>query len=353
MKIKLIGDVKTVMSNPDSKHNYFGWPTAVRLQNGKIAVVASGFRLGHVCPFGKAVISYSDDEGETFTYPCPVIDTPLDDRDGGILAYGKSNVIVTSFTNTRKFQRESTDNPYILSYLDTVTGEEEEKYLGVTYRVSTDFGVTFGKIKKSPVSNPHGPLELPSGELLWVGRPFDRTDGDILRAYLQDKKGEFHYLGCIENIKNKNGEEATSCEPHTILLNDGSLLTHMRVQKAGYYTIFQSKSSDGGRTWTKPRQILSDMGGVPPHLFRHSSGLLLCTYGYVEEPFGVGVMISCDEGENWETGHTLYTNPVSNDCGYPSTVELSDGSLFTVFYGTPNEGEQSIVMSQKWRIEND
>ena len=192
MKIKLIGDVKTVMSNPDSKHNYFGWPTAVRLQNGKIAVVASGFRLGHVCPFGKAVISYSDDEGETFTYPCPVIDTPLDDRDGGILAYGKSNVIVTSFTNTRKFQRESTDNPYILSYLDTVTGEEEEKYLGVTYRVSTDFGVTFGKIKKSPVSNPHGPLELPSGELLWVGRPFDRTDGDILRAYLQDKKGEFH-----------------------------------------------------------------------------------------------------------------------------------------------------------------
>ena len=218
MKIKLIGEVKTVMSNPDSKHNYFGWPTVCRLQNGKIAVVASGFRLGHVCPFGKTVISYSEDEGETFTNPCPVIDTPLDDRDGGILAYGKSNVIVTSFTNTRKFQRESTDNPYIHAYLDTVTDEEEQKYLGVTYRVSTDYGVTFGEIKKSPVSNPHGPLELASGELLWVGRPFDRTDGDIIRAYLQDKNGEFHYLGCIENIKNPKGENATSCEPHTILL---------------------------------------------------------------------------------------------------------------------------------------
>ena len=102
MKIKLLGQVRTVMSNPDSKHNYFGWPTAVRLQNGKIAVVASGFRLGHVCPFGKTVISYSEDEGETFTYPAPVIDTPLDDRDGGILAYGKSGVIVTSFNNTRE-----------------------------------------------------------------------------------------------------------------------------------------------------------------------------------------------------------------------------------------------------------
>jgi len=353
MKIKLLGEVKTVMSNPDSKHNYFGWPTAVRLQNGKIAVVASGFRLGHVCPFGKTVISYSEDEGETFTAPAPVIDTPLDDRDGGILAYGKSNVVVTSFTNTRKFQRESTDNPYILSYLDTVTDEEEAKYLGVTYRVSTDFGVTFGEIKKSPVSNPHGPLEMPDGRLLWVGRPFDRTDGDILRAYIQDKNGDFEYLGCIENIKNIKGEPATSCEPHTILLKDGSLLTHMRVQNAGYYTVFQSESSDGGKTWTKPRQLLSDMGGVPPHLFRHSSGLLLCTYGYVEEPFGVGVMFSRDEGKTWDTGYTLYTNPVNNDCGYPSTVQLSDGSLLTVFYGTPEEGAQSIVMSQKWRIEND
>ena len=354
LKIKLIGEVKTVMSNPDSKHNYFGWPTAARLQNGKIAVVASGFRLRHVCPFGKTVISYSEDEGETFTYPAPVIDTPLDDRDGGILAYGEKNVIVTSFNNTAGFQREYAENdPYSHAYLNTIAKEDEAKYLGVTYRVSEDCGVTFGEIKKSPVSNPHGPLEMPNGELLWMGRPFDKTDGDYLKAYIQDKNGDFRYLGGIEDIYNKDGEKALSCEPHTILLKDGSLLTHMRVQKAGYYTIFQSKSSDGGKNWTKPRQLLSDMGGVPPHLFRHSSGLLLCTYGYVEEPFGVGVMFSLDEGETWETGHTLYTNPVSNDCGYPSTVELCDGSLLTVFYGTPNEGEQSIVMSQKWRIEND
>ena len=89
MKITLIGEPRIVMSNPDGKHKYFGWPTAARLQNGKIAVVASGFRLAHVCPFGKTVISYSEDEGQTFTKPSPVIDTPLDDRDGGILAYGE------------------------------------------------------------------------------------------------------------------------------------------------------------------------------------------------------------------------------------------------------------------------
>ena len=82
MKIIPIGKPEIVMSNPMSKHKYFGWPTVNRLQNGKIAVVASGFRRRHVCPFGKAVISYSEDEGKTYTMPAPVIDTVLDDRDG-------------------------------------------------------------------------------------------------------------------------------------------------------------------------------------------------------------------------------------------------------------------------------
>ena len=99
MKIQKIGEPKIIISNPDSYHNYFAWPTVSRLQNGKIAVVASGFRLAHVCPFGKAVISYSENEGESSTVPAPIIDTPLDDRDAGILAFGESNVIVTSFNN--------------------------------------------------------------------------------------------------------------------------------------------------------------------------------------------------------------------------------------------------------------
>lgn len=351
MKIKLLGEVKTVMSNPDSKHNYFGWPTVCRLQNGKIAVVASGFRLGHVCPFGKTVISYSEDEGETFTYPAPVIDTPLDDRDGGILAYGKSNVIVTSFTNTRKFQRESTDNPYVHAYLDTVTDEEEEKYLGASYRISTDCGVTFGEIKKCPVTIPHGPLELPDGSLMFIGRPFNHREvKDSIKAYRLSDNGKLELVGEIEDVFNDKGEKATSCEPHSIVLKDGSILTQMRVQLAGYFTIFQSESHNGGRTWSKPKQILSDFGGAPPHLMRHSSGRLVSSYCLREKPYAVRVMISEDEGKTWDIDHDIYVNAVSPDMGYPSTVELKDNTLLTVFYAIPKEGEKAIIMSQKWNF---
>ena len=89
MQIELIGKPKKIMSNPYSRHGYFAWPTVARLQDGKIMAGASGFRIEHICPFGKAVISYSFDNGETYTPPAPVIDTPLDDRDVGICTFGK------------------------------------------------------------------------------------------------------------------------------------------------------------------------------------------------------------------------------------------------------------------------
>ena len=95
----------TVMQNRDSLHSYFGWPTVARLQDGRLAAVASGFRRTHVCPFGKAVISYSEDGGRTWSAPSPIIDTPLDDRDAGILPFGENSVIVTSFNNSVEFQR--------------------------------------------------------------------------------------------------------------------------------------------------------------------------------------------------------------------------------------------------------
>ena len=144
MRIVITDPVKIIMRNPNSHHNYFGWPTVARLQNGKIAVVASGFRRRHVCPFGKTVISFSEDGGETYTPPAPVIDTVLDDRDGGVLAFGNSGVIVTSFNNTTAFQRRNSESDaYDVSYLDTVDPQEEADALGATFRISQDFGVTF------------------------------------------------------------------------------------------------------------------------------------------------------------------------------------------------------------------
>ena len=96
-----------VMRRAGEKGN-FCWPSVARLSDGRFAAVASGFRMDHICPFGCVAASFSEDEGETWSEPVSVFDTPLDDRDAGITAWKKGRVILTTFNNTRLFQRRQT-----------------------------------------------------------------------------------------------------------------------------------------------------------------------------------------------------------------------------------------------------
>lgn len=363
MKIAHIGEKKVIMSAPGMRNNYFAWPSAKRLQDGRIAVGASGFRLRHVCPFGKAVMMTSADEGATYSLPTPVIDTCLDDRDCGIATFGKSGVIATSFNNTVNFQRHHATKEDQL-HLDSISPEDEARDLGATFRISHDGGQTFGPLYKSPITSPHGPIELKNGTVMWLGRTFScensRMESDAVKAYrVNTENGEMTYIGEIENIEIE-GSKALSCEPYAIELDDGTILAHIRVQcyPIHVFTLYQSKSTDGGKTWTKPRQILTREGGAPAHILQHSSGLLVCTYGYRGEPlrtppFGIKVMFSQDNGETWSKSEDIYTNKVSLDLGYPSTVELKDGSLLTVFYAHLAPDEPAVILQQKWRLEND
>lgn len=351
MKIELIGKPKIIMSNPHSRHGYFAWPTASILQDGKIAVGASGFRIEHICPFGKAVISYSFDGGETYTFPAPVIDTPLDDRDAGICAFDNKGVIFTSFNNSADMQKQhNKDNEYAQSYINTINKEDEEKYLGSVFRISNDCGITFGSIFHSPVTSPHGPVQLKDGTVLWAGNNFKNYNDGIEVVSLNTQNGETSFVGKI-SIDN---DEIVLCEPHLIELPEGKLICHIRGEDKDendtIFTVFQSVSYDKGKTWSTPEMILDETGGAPPHLLYLSSGVLLSTYGRRKQPYGIMAMMSFDNGKTWEKDIRIYENTASDDLGYPSTVELPDGTLLTVFYATDSEEKPCVIMQQKWKI---
>ena len=192
------------MSNPNGRHNYFAWPTVALLKNNKIMVSASGFRVEHICPFGKAVVAFSKDGGETYCPPTPIIDTPLDDRDAGICTFAENGVIVTSFNNSVKMQREhNKDNDYVQSYIDTITAEDEKNYLGSLFRVSLDGGAIFGEIFKSPVTSPHGPVELSDGTILWAGNNFFDYNSGIEVYKIDPYGGGNEFVGKI-TLESKN-----------------------------------------------------------------------------------------------------------------------------------------------------
>ena len=377
MKIKLIGEPKIIMSNPESCFNYFAWPTAKRLQNGKIAVAASGFRFEHLCPFGKSVIAFSEDEGETFSLPATVIDTILDDRDSGLCTFGETGLIVTTFNNSLELQREWADNEghvtelrreFVKAYLNMHTVEEESRCLGNNYRVSYDCGTTFGKTYKSPVGSPHGPIELQDGSILFVGRA-GNVRGTVeefehpekIQAFKIGLDGSNEFVGAIEDIPNLE-----SYEPYVIQMPNGKLICHIRVEPT--FATWQSESYDCGKTWTKPHECLPENEGTPVHTLLHSSGLLIGAYSHRgfcgKPPYGIRLMFSRDCGETWDYGYKIFEFPgmvegwPSQDLGYPTTVELKDGTLLTVFYAHLNEEKDAassknpaVIYAQKWTFE--
>ncbi len=339
-------------------------------------MTASGFRLKHICPFGKAIICYSRDEGRTWSAPAVTIDTPLDDRDSGIVPFGNGRVIVTSFNNTIAQQRiwnESRDmhawpdearKSLSQAYLDVAESlGNEREYLGSTYKISENGGYSFGKLMRSPVTAPHGPMRMNDGSLLYIGSRFfrdDKPDGGetpYLQACVMDGDDRFRVISEIENIHTPEGELLLSCEPHAVQLPGGKIIVHIRVQSLHgsslgggkkVFSTYQCESSDNGNTFSKPRPLLGPLGGAPAHLLLHSSGTLISVYGYREAPYGIRAMLSPDGGKTWDTDWVLTDDAASGDLGYPASVELADGRICTVFY--ENLGGESVIMQKIWDL---
>ena len=68
---------------------YIGWPSVAKTADGELLAVISGDREEHVCPWGKTEMIRSSDDGETWTKPVIINNTPLDDRDPGLLSHNR------------------------------------------------------------------------------------------------------------------------------------------------------------------------------------------------------------------------------------------------------------------------
>lgn len=353
MKIKLIGEPKTIMTNKESNHAYFAWPTIAKLQNGRICVGASGYRVEHICPFGKGVLTFSDDNGETYCNPIAVIDTVLDDRDVGLCVFGEKGIIATSFNNSIEFQRENMpQTEECFNYINSVSPENEKRDLGVNFRISNDFGKSWSRIYKSPISSPHGPTVLLDGTVLWVGR-IQGIHNHIEAHKINTETGEMTLIGDMEIYNYEEFKDTYFYEPHAIQLPDGRIICHLRVENKNetLFTLYQSVSCDGGVTWSKPVQIVRDDSGAPGHLFMHSSGTLISTFSHRSKPYGIWAVFSTDNGKTWSEESIIFEGKDTDDLGYPSTIELDDGSMITAFYTRENDYVPAVIMQQKWTFD--
>ena len=135
-------------------------------------------------------------------------------------------------------------------------------------------------------------------------------------------------------------------------VSPGRVIAMSRTQPKDHDAAYlvQRWSEDGGVTWSLP--LRTDIWGYPPHLLALRDGRILCTYGYRKHPMGVRAVLSTDGGESWDTDNTvvlrsdggtasrLNPNPAGGgaDVGYPISVELDGGAVFTAYYITLSNG---------------
>ena len=333
----------------------------MRRANGELWVTWSGGREAHVCPFGQVHAMKSNDGGETWTFPRVLHDGPIDDRDAGVLETAKGTLIVTTFSSLAYEGRLMSSPEKMADWepekvrrwkaeRDWLTAKERKEEQGEWALRSTDGGISWSARIPTRVNSPHGPIQLADGRLLYVGKQLWTAEKRIGVAESKDDGLTWEMLA---EIPVRPGDLVTGDyhEPHAVQASDGTLVAQIRnhnVKDKG--ETLQTESRDGGRTWSVPRSI--GVWGFPSHLLRLSDGRLLMSYGHRRKPYGNQARLSADNGQTWGAPMTISGDGSGGDLGYPSTVELSDGSFLTVWYEALKKGQNAVLRQARWRIDS-
>lgn len=273
-----------------------------------------------------------------FDPPQCICDTDLDDRDPSLTQLPDGTLLL-SFV---RYQKEKMG-----VVIDSNTGEQlgyipdaEQPPTPLALVKSKDNGKSWGPPKDITLLDP--PKEL-GNRLATTASMVVLPGGDLLMP-IHNYRGSYV-------IRSKDGGESWGEvtpiavaeapifeEPTITELQDGRLLAFLRADNRGEGYLYQALSADEGRTWTEPERL--NLWGLPAHVLQLSDGRIVATYGYRRIPCGVRYCVA-RPGPTWSVAdeYALRSDGHSfGDLGYPSSVELPDGSVFTVYYITEEFG---------------
>ena len=357
-----IGKVETIYKKANM---YNGWPTVLRRKSGELIVVFSGDRAGHICPYGKVMAVRSFDDGKTWSEPETFINSPMDDRDAGIIELENGNLVLFWF-NSWAYQSERIlkKYPQYKKSMTETTQDERKAYVGSYSAVSASDGRKWSFPVRTCGTAPHGGIQLKNGDLLVVGKGGLGDDKLSKSAAIKvglSTDGAKSWKTIAEIEIPKDDKISDYWEPHVVEAANGDLIAQLRCHKD--YFIRQSVSKDGGKTWTVAEKI--NVVGYPSHLKRLKDNRILMTYArrqvnpkrakYEPEHLVMGqyARLSSDNGKTWDE-EIMLCRSLTGDMGYPSTAELSDGKFITVFYhnltNTPDDHSQkeTAIFAVKW-----
>ena len=326
-----------VIARDPAKH--FAFPGVALLKNGDLAVV---YREGTIHGYektGKVSLSRSTDGGRTWLPRVTALDRPnYDDRDPTIFQMADGTTLLLS-------------NSCICT--------------------STDHARTWTKPLPTPVFGPKGAVEDEDGNIVYGalltnvqklltrvnGRPMQLQANAVFRSRDKGRSWQKVGIATYTAFMPPPFDYIWYDEPFMCVVPDKYWIFAARVDVDGFARII--RSPDRGKTWGPV--IKTPVWGYPQHLLPLRDGRLLMSYGYRRSPWGVRACLSNDNGKTWDIDNEIVLRmdagtpagkprKVGNrDLGYPVSVQLHDGSMFTTYY-LNKDGSNCYIAGTHWTL---
>ncbi len=251
-----------------AKQGYF--PVAIRLQDGRIAVVLRG-GASHLGLQGRLDMVFSSDDGRTWTKPRVVVDTPVDDRNPA-LGQARDGSLVVGYWRTARYDEKGKYAPNLDKPVDTWVTRSRDG--GKTWSEPSaidvaefGWGSPFGKI----VTLPDGAMLMAiyGGSRRAAGEKVKR-DRDHSYVYRSTDDGlTWKFLAEIGNGKQQLNETAL------LRHSSGKLIAAVR---SGAGDVWLSESPDSGQTWSATRPLTPRLVH-PADLIELNDGRVLLVVG--------------------------------------------------------------------------
>ena len=312
----------------------------IQLKNGDLLLM---FREGteHISIDGDVVMLRSSDNGKTWGDRQIIAGIKnLDEREGCGVQLSDGTIVVGVFYNNL-YNTEGTYG----SKAQGPRPHPEINALGTYIITSHDEGHTWSVPKYidttgMPFKNVEGPtdapIEMPDGSILMgvIGYGIDHdaknTGAVMLRS--TDKGETWKYLSTIAG--DPGGKLGQFVEPGIVRTKTGRIVAALRNESPDH-PIYITWSDDDAKTWAPPQK--TSMYGGPTDLVQLADGRVMATYGVRPQhsiPCGIRACFSSDNGQTFDlkTEVQIRNDFINWDVGYPESLQLADGRIFTVYY---------------------
>lgn len=287
------------------------FPDLIKLAAGRLMAVYHS-AAGHTEADGAIKLTYSSDNGRTWTPPVVAVGNAYDNRDPKLVQLADGTVLLSYF-QTNWAGTGSTNRGSFVARM--VPG-------------STTFDAPVKIASPQPGTWLHAPaVEIPGGDVL---QPLYSSGARVARSH----DGGRTWDASTEVVVAADTDRYRWEEPNVTRLPSGQLVMLIRTFdkiQGKYVPSFTTRSNDDGRTWTPVAQ--ADITTTSSHhQLLTSTGEVLLTYGNpdVTNRPTFGALIA-DPAKPW-TGSpkTLLYNSGHGDQANPTSAEIAPGRYLTL-----------------------